>query len=109
MFDDARGAVPLSLSAAGRTSVMLLLPSSLPATVAGGDKILEHWGRMEPLGTGGFRLLLVASQPIRLNVLNGAKRWNDLNDLNTPFPTIAYRLTPHAYSCLIHLRLTLNS
>jgi len=28
---------------------MLLLPSSLPATVAGGDKILEHWGRMEPL------------------------------------------------------------
>jgi hypothetical protein len=35
MFDDARGAAPLSLSAVGKTSLMLHLPFNLPVTVTG--------------------------------------------------------------------------
>jgi hypothetical protein len=38
MFDDARGAVPVSLSAAEKTSLMLYLPSTLPPTVTGGHE-----------------------------------------------------------------------
>ena len=37
MFADPRGAVPLSLSAAGKTSLILHLPWNPAATVAGDD------------------------------------------------------------------------
>ena len=49
MFDDARGAVPVSFSAAGKISVMLHLPLKLPATVTGGIKLFKLLERMAHL------------------------------------------------------------
>src|SRR4029434_4458422 len=60
MFDDARGAVSLSLSTPDRTSVMLHLPSNLPATGTGGDSPPQNnrnfffW--LSPAASHGFRL-----------------------------------------------------
>jgi hypothetical protein len=44
MLDDARGAVPVSFSAAGKTSVMLHPSCELPATATGGKYCyFEKW------------------------------------------------------------------
>src|SRR4029453_3640988 len=60
MFDHARGAVPLLLSIPDRTSVMLHLPSNLPATGTGGaapppnNRNFFFW--LSPAASHGFRL-----------------------------------------------------
>ena len=49
VLDDARGAVPVSFSAAGKTSVMLHLSRELPATATGGRYFyLEKIAHLEP-------------------------------------------------------------
>src|SRR4029434_4123623 len=60
MFDDARGAVSLSLATPDRTSVMLHLPSNLPATGTGGDSPTQNnrnlFFLLSPEASHGFRL-----------------------------------------------------